>query len=150
MSTRRMTKTILATGGCLLASPCWASYTEGFATFMAFYYAIIAVAVSYPALLILCYFRAFRWRTALFAHVSVLIIGASILLFMAFQEARGSFPIALVITTILFLIAIAPSAIQYLYFQRKDQIAYKASVNGPSLAQIMSSGDRPARTTNEA
>ena len=141
MKTRRTNQAFLATIISLIALPCSASYAEGLATFVAFYYAVITVAVSYPIILLLCYFRIFKHGTALLAHALLALAGASTLIFLSASEVRESKGMLLVVVAalLLFLIAIIPSATQYLYFRRKRRIAYEKSLGDPTLAQVLAS-----------
>ena len=141
MKIRCSSHVVAAVGVCLFAPPCWASYREGFATFAAFYHAVVAVAVSYPIVLILCWLKAFRHTAALLTHVSVVFLGALVIMYVAYQDAGDGFIVVALATLVLFTVAVAPSSIQYLYFRRKRHVANTASVNGPTFSQILASNE---------
>jgi len=122
------------------STPAWASYSEGFATFMLLYFwaqvSIGAVVVA----LVFCLFGFFK-RTVVFAIYSALFsLGAAFVLLIAWFDTKGyALLFAISITLLLLAIVVTPGAVQYLFHRRKLRVPLgrEAQHDGATLAEIM-------------
>lgn len=115
---------VLAVLTCMMSSPAWASYSEGFATLIVLYVGVLIGAGAFVVSLVLCIFGIFRNRIAFVTYLSLATAGAAFVLLVACADTRGvPFLIAVSIALALWAIVIAPAAIQYGLHRRQRRAA---------------------------